>query len=101
MDDNGVLLKLNDHDHQIKDLEGRVESLQNLQNDTHSLALSVQKLADNMHHMIEEQKEIKERLDKVEREPAENAKWIRRTILTAIISTIVSAVAGLVIGLLI
>lgn len=101
MDEKKLLLKLNDHDHEIKSLKHRVEEVEQKQSEISELAQSVNKLAINMGYMLDEQKEQGERLKNLEAEPANNAKYYKRTIITAIITTIVGAVVGALIALFI
>ena len=51
--------------------------------------------------MVEEQKKQGKRLDQLEKEPLENAKYIKRTIITSIITSVVGAVIGALITLII
>lgn len=61
------------------------------------LTISVQRLADNMQHMLEEQRKQGERLEKLEAKPAESWDEMKKTI----VNTIVGAAAGaLAIGLI-
>lgn len=101
MTDNQVELKLNDHEHEIKSIKHRVTDIEKKQGEIETLALSVNKLAINMEHMLNEQKEQGRRLQRLESEPAETAKYYRRTIVTAIITTFAGAIIGAVLALII
>lgn len=57
-----------------------------------ALIVAVEKMAVSMENMLEEQKRQGERLEKLEKEPAETHKLVKRTIITAVVSTVVGAV---------
>lgn len=80
---------------QNKRLEGLEDDMKELRN----ISLSVEKLAINMQHMLEEMqkqstdiKDQSERISKLENEPADKWNSARRTVLTAIVSAVVGAV---------
>ena len=90
------------HDNeQLKEHERRIAELETEQKEISSLTQSVQKLAITMENMVAEQKKQGERLDTLEREPAENAKYYRRTAISCIVTAIISAIVGALIGLII
>lgn len=101
MNDQQIALKLNDHDHEIKSLKHRVEEVEQKQSEIGELTQSVNKLAINMGHMLDEQKEQGERLKKLEAEPADNARYYKRTIISCVITTIIGGILGALIALLV
>lgn len=101
MNDQQIALKLNDHDHEIKSLKHRVEEVEQKQSEIGELTQSVNKLAINMGYMLDEQKEQGERLKKLETEPADNAKYYRRTIISCVITTVIGGILGALIALLV
>lgn len=102
MDDHEkILLQLNDHHNEIGSLKHRVSDLEEGQKSITTLTLAVNELAINMKNMVELQKEQGKRLESLEREPAEEAKNLRRTIVTAVITAVVGAIIGALIGLII
>lgn len=75
----------------------RIDALEKEMTDVRNIALSVDRLANNMERMVEEQKDQGERLKSLEREPADN--WINAKRI--ILNTIIGAFAGgLAIGLI-
>lgn len=78
MTDNQVELKLNDHDHEIKSLKHRVKDVEDKQSEIGALTASVNELAINMRYMVEEQKKQGQRLNKLESEPIDNARYYKR-----------------------
>ena len=74
----------NRQNHRIGLLE---ESMQQI----HSIALSVKELAVNMAGMQEEMKKQGERLGRIEAEPADTWKTLKRTVLTVAVTAIVTA----------
>lgn len=101
MTEQEVALKLNDHDHEIKSLKHRVSDVEKKQTEIETLTLSVSKLAVNMQHMLEEQREQNQRLKALESAPADEVKTIHKTLLTAVITTIVGAIVGAILALII
>lgn len=101
MNDQQIALKLNDHDHEIKSLKHRVEEVEQKQSEIGELTQSVNKLAINMGYMLDEQKEQGERLKKLETEPADNAKYYKRTIISCVITTVIGGILGALIALLV
>lgn len=101
MNDQQIALKLNDHDHEIKSLKHRVEEVEQKQSEIGELTQSVNKLAINMGYMLDEQKEQGERLKKLEAEPADNAKYYKRTIISCVITTVIGGILGALIALLV
>lgn len=100
MNDRDVELKLNDHTHEIKSLKHRVDEIEKKQESISSLAQSVNELAINMKYMVEEQKEQGARLQRLESEPADNAKYYKRLIIGSICTTVLGAILGALIALL-
>lgn len=72
------------------------ESLQR----TNALTVAVEKMAVNMENMLEEQKKQGERLEKLEKEPAETGKQIKSVIITAAVSTVVGAIIAALLTLI-
>lgn len=101
MTEQEVALKLNDHDHEIKSLKHRVSDAEKKQTEIETLTLSVSKLAVNMQHMLEEQREQNQRLKALESAPADEVKTIHKTLLTAVITTVVGAIVGAILALII
>lgn len=100
MTDEEIAVRLEGHDHEIKSLEHRMDDLEEQTKTLNDLVLSVKELALNMKNMIDEQKRVVERLSKLENEPVENLKGIRRTAITSITGTIAGAAATAAIMLL-
>lgn len=101
MNEQQIAFKLNDHDHEIKSLKHRVEEVEQKQSEIGELTQSVNKLVINMGYMFDKQKEQGEMLKKLETEPADNAKYYKRTIISCIITTVIGGILGALIALLI
>lgn len=65
-----------------------------------SLTVSVERMAANMENMLEVLKKQGERLEKLEREPAETNRQVKTAVITSVISAVVGAVSGAVLVLL-
>lgn len=78
----------------------RIELLEENMCKTTALATSVEKLALNMEAMLKEQEKQGERLDTLERQPAQNWRALTKTILTTVVSTLTGGVIGTLVALL-
>lgn len=101
MEESKILIKLNDHTHEISSLKHRVSEIEQKQESINALASSVNELAINMKYMLEEQKEQGTRLKQLETEPLESTKYYRRLIAGTIITSILGLIVGAVIGIFI
>lgn len=57
-----------------------------------SMTVSIEKMAVNMENMLAEQRKLGDRMEVLEKEPAETHKQIKMAIITSAISAIVGAV---------
>lgn len=85
----------------------RISILEENVKEIHGLTVSVERMAVNMENMlaaIERQGTLIEkqnnRIDNIEREPAEEHKQIKMTVITTVVGAIAGAVAGAVLVLL-
>ena len=91
MTNEEIVLKINDHEHEIGSLKHRVKDLEQLQNQIYELTMSVKELAISVKNMVAEQKEQGEKIKKLEGEDGEKWKLMEKTIITSIISALVGA----------
>lgn len=87
-----------------KDIEShsqRLDKLEDKQESILELVITVKELAMNMKSMTEVQKTQNERLEKLEQEPLNNAKFYRREIIKTVLTVIVGAIVGALIALII
>ncbi len=89
-----VVVAITKHENEIKSLSHRMKDCEQENESIRNIAISVNKLAVNMEHMLAEQKAQGERLTALERAPAEGAAKIKDTVLKCIISSILSALLG-------
>ncbi|MCI8293618.1 MAG: coiled-coil domain-containing protein 22 [Hespellia sp.] len=78
----------------------RIQLLENNVRQINELTVSVKEMAVNMSNMLKELEKQGERLEALEKEPAETTKQIKQAIITAIVGTIVGAVVTAVIMIL-
>lgn len=78
----------------------RIQLLENNVRQINELTVSVKEMAVNMGNMLKELEKQGERLEALEKEPAETTKQIKQAIITAIVGTIVGAVVTAVIMIL-
>lgn len=95
-----IAVKIEGHEHEIKSLKHRMEAQEEESKSIQQLALSVEKIALSTEHIMQEQKKQGERLEQLEREPAEAHKKIKMAVITAAISTIVGSAIGALLVLL-
>nr|WP_296489000.1 hypothetical protein [uncultured Acetatifactor sp.] len=95
-----VAVKFEGHDHEIKSLKHRMDAQEEESKSIQALVVSVEKMAVNMENMLAEQKKQGERLEELEREPAEAHRQIKMSVVTAFVSAIAGAIAGAVLVLL-
>ena len=80
--------------------EKRLELVEENVRQINALTVSVEKMAVTMENMLTELGKQGERLEKLEKEPAETHRQIKMAMITAIISTVVGAVIGALIMIL-
>lgn len=78
----------------------RLELVEENVRQINALTVSVEKMAVTMENMLTELGKQGERLEKLEKEPAETHRQIKMAMITAIISTVVGAVIGALIMIL-
>ena len=84
----------------IKSLKHRVTSCESQNETIRALALSVNRLAVNMEHMLREQREQGERLNALERAPAEGFRSFKNALLQCATSSVLGALLGALMMLL-
>lgn len=70
----------------------RIQLLEDNVQQINALTVSVEKMAVNMENMLVEQRKLSDRMEALEKEPAETNKQVRQAIITAVVGTIVGAV---------
>lgn len=78
----------------------RIQLLEDNVRQINALTVSVEKMAVNMENMLVEQRKLSDRMEVIEKEPAEAHKQIKMSVITALISAVVSAVVTAVLMLL-
>ena len=101
MTDEAVAVTLKDHENEIKSLKHRMNEQEERDKALTELTTSVKTLAVNMEYMAKEQTRQGERLERLEREPVEEHKHYKQTIVTSIITAVVGAVMGALLTLII
>lgn len=95
-----IAAKLAAHDNRLKVSEHRINDLEEQQKQIQELTIAVKELAMSVKNMVTEQKEHRDRIEKLESEPGQNWTNIKRTALTAIISVLAGAVVTGLIGMM-
>lgn len=99
MTDEEIAVTLTRHEDKIKSLGYRVHACECENESIRKIALSVNKLAVNMEHMLCEQKEQGKRLNALERAPAEGYRHLKDTLVKCVISSVAGALVGAVMTL--
>lgn len=95
-----IAVSLTRHDKEIDSLCRRVAACEGENENIRAIALSVNKLAVNMEHMLAEQREQGRRLTALEREPGEGFRRLKATIMQCVVSSLLGALLGAVMILL-
>lgn len=78
----------------------RIQLLEDNVRQINALTVSVEKMAVNMENMLAEQKRQGDRLEELEKEPAETHRQIKLAVITSVAGTVVGAVLMAVLTLL-
>lgn len=89
-----IAVSLTRHEDKIKTLEHRVHICESENESIREIALSVNKLAVNMEHMLTEQKEQGVRLTALERAPVEGYSRLKDTVIKCVTSSVLGALLG-------
>jgi len=92
MTQDELIIQVTNNTNEIKSMNSRLEKVENKQEAIMEIAKNVEKLAVNMEYMANEQKDIKNRITKIEQEPVEESKYYKRTIVSCIITAILGGV---------
>ena len=79
-----------------KRMNRRLEAVEEAVKENQSLTVSVEKLATNMGYMANEQKKQGERLEKLEKLPADRWEKVVNAIMTAIVGGVVGYIIALI-----
>ena len=85
----------------VDNIKERLDKVEDKQESFNELVICVKELAINMKNMTEVQKKQNERLERLEQEPADDAKYYRREIIKTIITVIIGAGLGALLALII
>ena len=86
-----VAVRLEAHDHEIGSLKHRTRDLEAEFKVINELALSVNRMAVSMENMLQELNRQGERLEVLEKVPAETNKQVKQAIITALVGGVVGA----------
>lgn len=100
MTEEEIAVKIAGHEHEITSLKDRVKDLETGSQIIQSLTISINKMAVSMENMLAEQKRQGERLEALERVPAETNKQVRSAVITALVGGIIGAVLTSVLTIL-
>lgn len=94
-------------EHRLTEVEERAKSNTKRLDKLEKVTEAIHEMSNTMVHLVEQTKntnenveELKEKVEAIEKEPLENAKAIKKTVITCIITAVVSAIVGALIGLI-
>ena len=99
MDNTEIAVRLEAHEHEIGSLKYRVKELEAEGRALQELTVCVNKMAVNMENMIGELAKHNERLEAIEKVPAETNKQVRQAIITALIGGVIGAIVTAILTL--
>ena len=99
MGEADIAVRIEVHELDIESLKYRVNDLEGQSKAIQELAISVNRMAVSMENMLQELNRQGERLEALERVPAETGKLVKTAIITALTGSIVGAVMTAVLTL--
>ncbi|MDE6202901.1 MAG: hypothetical protein K2O16_12920 [Lachnospiraceae bacterium] len=92
MEETGVAVKLEAHEHEIGSLNHRIEELERQSKSVQENVISISRMTINIESMLKELNRQEERLEVLERVPVETGKLIKSAIITTLVGGTVGAV---------
>ena len=92
--------KVVQHDEQIKTLFRRTDKMDVLLNQINSLAISIKELTTNQTQMLEQQKNLKEDVDKIKNKESNDAHDLKMTIIKCVITGVIGAILGAIFAMI-
>lgn len=77
----------------------RIEKLEKVVDVIHEMSRTMVKLVEQIKTTNEKVQELNVKVDKMEREPAENHKQLKKTITTSIVTAVIGTIIGALLGL--
>lgn len=84
----------------ISELERRINSLESMVTQLNELVITVKLLAQEQKHISESLEGLSNKVEAINRAPAENWNKLKATIVTGVVSALISAAMGVIITLL-
>lgn len=101
MDEAKIERRLTSVEEQVKFNTHEIEELKPVVKEIHKMSETMVKLTEQSKQTNENVNELKAKVDRIEAEPAENFRAIKKTVITAIITGVISAILGAVLALVI
>lgn len=90
MNEVEIVTKFENHELRIKRTEERMNQIEQVQQQIQDLAFSVHDLATSINQMVEEQKTISQRVEAIEKEPADKWRNLTKTAIAVLVSAVVT-----------
>ena len=94
MNQEEMVVKLTEHEQNIKSLKHRMEKVEIMSENLNKLAISVERLASSVSQIAETQSKSIKRIEAIEKQPLVAAQNIKNEIIKAIIAAIVGGAIG-------
>lgn len=91
MTDEEIAVRIAEHENRIKVSEHRIEDLEEQQKQIQELTISVKELAMSVKNMVTEQTKTSDRVEKLEKAPAEQWSSTKKSLFTSVLGAIGSA----------
>ena len=78
----------------------RLDKLEKVTDAIHKMSNTMVQLVEQTKHTNENVEELKVKVEAIEKEPAEDYKSIKKTVITCIVTAVVGAIVGALIGLI-
>lgn len=100
MDEMNVAVKLEVHEHEIDSLRCQMNDLKEEYGIIQELAISVNKMLVNIENILQELRRHNQRLEVLEKAPAETGKQIKSAVITALAGSVIGAMVTALLTLL-
>ena len=101
MEEAKIERRLTAVEEQVKFNTHEIEELKPVVKEINTLSKTMVQLVEQSKQTNENVKELKVKVDKIEREPAENFKQLKKTIWTSILTGVIGAILGALLALII
>lgn len=92
--------RLTEVEYRSKSNTKRLDKLEEVTNEIHTMSNTMVKLVEQTKDTKESVNKLQEKVEAIEKEPAENYKQLKKTVWTSILTGVLGAIVGALIGLI-